>query len=104
MILRGFNSWFWLLAIVGFGRKYLHGENRVLAYGNQAAYPFYILHQTVIIMIAYRVVQWHLGIAEKYLIISTASLGTTLVLYDLFVKRTNPTRFLFGMKPKSRDG
>jgi hypothetical protein len=31
-----------------------------------------------------------------------ASLAATTLLYDLVVKRTNLTRFLFGMKPLSK--
>ncbi len=98
MLLRGVNSWCWILAILGAGQRFLNVDNRVLCYANQGAYPFYILHQTVIIFFAYYVVQWGLGVPGKYLIISTASLITTLVLYDLFVRRNPVTRFLFGMK------
>ena len=59
-ILRSFCTWFWLIALVGLGRKYLRLEDATLRYANQASYPFYILHQTVI--------------ALKYLIITILSL------------------------------
>lgn len=96
---RGINSWFWIVALLGLGRRYLNFNNWVLQYANQAAYPFYILHQTVVIAIAFYVVRWHIDITEKFLIISTASLLTTIALYDLLIKRINVARFLFGLKP-----
>jgi hypothetical protein len=37
------------------------------------------------------------------LIICIASVPATLLTYEVLVKRTNMTRFLFGMKPKRRE-
>ncbi len=59
---------------------------------------FIILHQTVVVAIAFYVVRWNIGISEKFFVISTASLVATIVLYDLLV-RSNVVRFLFGLKP-----
>ena len=99
-ILKGFNAWVWLVAILSFGRKYLSFSNKLLQYASLAVLPFYIFHQTVIVVIGFYVVQWHMGVMAKYLVISTASFVTTTALYDLLVKRTNVTRFLFGMRLK----
>lgn len=70
-----------------------------MRWASEIAYPFYIVHQTVIVVIAFYVVQWQAGIMPKYLAISTASLAVCVLLCEL-IKRTNLTRFLFGMKPK----
>jgi glucan biosynthesis protein C len=96
--LRAFSTWLWIIGLVGLGRKYLNFSNGVLDYANRGSYPFYILHQTVIVLLAYEVVQWSAGIAWKYLFLTTASLGVTLLAYDVLVRRTRATRFLFGMK------
>jgi peptidoglycan/LPS O-acetylase OafA/YrhL len=98
--MRAFATWFWLIAIMGYGRKHLNFSNGVLEYANRASYPFYILHQTVIVLLAYLVVQWNAGIAWKYLFLTTASLGVTLLAYDVLVRRTRPTRFLFGVRSR----
>ena len=97
-----FNLWFWLMAILGLGHRYLNADNRVLRYARGASYPFYILHQTVIVAIGFFVVQWAAGVLPKYLVIAVCSLVVTIALYDLVVRRTNVTRFLFGMKPMAR--
>ena len=76
---------------------------RVLEYANEAVLPFYVIHQTVIVIIGFHVVKWAAGVAVKYFTISLASVAMTVLLYDVFVRRINITRFLFGMKPKQRN-
>jgi hypothetical protein len=76
--------------------------DRVAPYAREAQLPFYILHQTVIVVIGFYVVGWSVSILVKYVAISLSSLVTTLALYDLLVKRTNVTRFLFGMRLKQK--
>jgi len=95
-------SWCCLLSLLGYGRKYLNFGNRFLTYTAEGAYAFYILHQTVIVVIGYYVVQWSLGIWPKFLVITLVSLVTTTLLYELFVRRINVLRFLFGMKPRPK--
>ena len=97
---RSITTWLWILMLLGLGRKYLDRPSRFLPYLNQAAYPFYILHQTVIVIIGYYVLKLGLRVPIEYLIITTASLIGSILIYDLCVKRWNPIRFLFGMKPK----
>jgi hypothetical protein len=96
-------TWCLLVAILGFGRKYLNHAGNALKYCSQAAYPVYILHQTVIVVIGFYVVRWtglaELGTVAKFAFITVTATVATVLIYDLLVKRANPTRFLFGMKP-----
>jgi peptidoglycan/LPS O-acetylase OafA/YrhL len=73
-----------------------------LEYGNETIMPFYLLHQPVIIVIAYFVVQWEAGIWVKLLVILISSLLITLGLVELLIKPFNLMRRLFGMKPRRR--
>lgn len=95
---RHFNTWFWIVALLGYGHRWLNFNNGLLRYAGEASYPYYILHQTVIAAIGYYVVQWDLSIAAKFSLICLASLFGTLAGYEI-LKRFNPTRWLFGMKP-----
>ena len=74
--------------------------DRVSAYAGEAQLPFYVLHMTPIVIIGFYVVQWEVNALVKYLVIVLATLGVTLLLYDIAVRRTWLTRFLFGMKPR----
>jgi hypothetical protein len=64
----------------------------------------HVMHQTVIVMIGFYVVQWDLPTLVKYLVISFTAVVATLGLYDVGVRRTAVTRVLFGMKRASRQG
>lgn len=98
--LRAFNSWFWLMAILGFGSKYLNFNNGLLKYSNEAVLPFYILHQTVIVIVGFYIASWDVGVIIKYLILGTVSFTLIIALYGLVIKRVKVLRFLFGMKTK----
>lgn len=93
------NSWFWVFAIVGYGKKYLNQAPSILSYLNEAVYPFYILHQTVIIVIGYYVIQTTDTIGMKFAFITFVSLILSLGIYHLFIKPSNFMRFIFGLKP-----
>jgi peptidoglycan/LPS O-acetylase OafA/YrhL len=102
MILHGFNSWFWILAILSLGRRHLSFTNKALEYANGGALPFYILHMAVVVSFGYYVVQWNAAPIMEFFAICAASLPTTVILYDVLAKRASVTRFLFGMKPDAR--
>lgn len=101
-ILRGCNTWCWLLAILGFGSRYLGFTNRTLRYSNEAVLPFYIMHQTVIVAIGFIIAHWNLGVTPKYLILSVSSFVLIVTIYHLAIKRVNVLRVLFGMRLKRR--
>ena len=97
-VFRGFNSWCWVLLALSLARSHLNVKSRLLQYANEASYPFYILHQTVVVTIGFYVVQWNVGVLEKFIVISTGSLLITIVIYELLIRRINVARFLFGLK------
>jgi peptidoglycan/LPS O-acetylase OafA/YrhL len=98
----GFAPWFFTIAILGYGKQFLNFTNRFLKYNAEASYPVYILHQTVIVVIGFYMVQWKASVPIKFLMILIAAIVITFVIYDLLVKRTNVTRFLFGMRLKRK--
>jgi glucan biosynthesis protein C len=101
-ILYYFSRWCWLIAILGFGRRWLSRGGRLLSYLSEASYPLYILHVPINTIVGYFVIQWPVGIAVKYLVINFVTILMTYAVYEVLVRRTSVTRFLFGMTPKSR--
>jgi peptidoglycan/LPS O-acetylase OafA/YrhL len=97
--LRNFNTWFWVLALLGLGRRYLSNSGRVLRYLSESSYPFYILHQTVIVVIGYYVVRTDASLGIKFVLIVISSLVATFGLYEALIRRWNPLRLAVGMKP-----
>ena len=86
------------LTMLFIGMRFSDFTNKWLRYGQEAALPFFVLHQPVIIVIAYYVVQWDAGIWIKLPIVVLCSFLTALGLYELFIRRIRLIRFLFGMK------
>src|SRR5690606_9630242 len=52
-LLKVVNIWSWILVLFAYASQYLNRPSKNLAYANRAVYPFYILHQTVTVGIAY---------------------------------------------------
>lgn len=64
---------------------------------------FIILHQTVIVIIAFSMIDWQVGITVKYLRLWITSFVVILGLYEGIIKRFSVTRFLFGLKPLKKN-
>ena len=97
---RAFLSIAWIVLILGFGSKHLNFNRKILKYANEAVLPFYILHQAIILIVGFYVVQWSAGIGVKYLVIVVVSFALIMVIYEFAVRRVNVLRFLFGMRAK----
>jgi len=102
ILLVGVLMWSCLLAVLGFGMRYLTANNRLLAYANEAVLPFYVLHQPVILIIGFFVISLPIPILAKYLMIVTLAFGITLSLYEFGIRRVNPVRRVFGLKPRKQ--
>lgn len=96
-LLRNLCIWLIIIALMGLADTYLNKPAPVLSYLNRASYPVYILHQSVMMVIAYHVVATGLSPAMKFLAIMLGTLAASLALYEVF-RRVAPTRFIFGIK------
>jgi hypothetical protein len=97
-VLRAVNAWAWLVAILGFGSRYLNFSNGFLKYANEAVLPVYILHQTVMLAAGFYITRLDTAIGTKFVVIAAMSLLVIIGLYELLIRRANTLRFLFGMK------
>ncbi len=96
-----FLSWFTVITVIAFGQHYLNRPHPWLSRINEGLYPFYILHQTVIIWIGYYICQLDWSIAAKFWSISFLTLISCVGFYLILIKPFNMMRFLFGMKKKA---
>ncbi len=97
-------SWCWILAFIGFAINYLTHDRPFLRYANEAVLPFYIMHQTVLLVLGFYVLPWQLPDPAKWLLIAATSFILILGLYEFAVRRFNIPRFLFGVKIRSNSG
>lgn len=95
-------TWLWVLTFLGYGYRYLSFVNPLLLWSREASYPFYILHQTVIVVIGYYVIQYAWAPWIKYGVILVLSMSACFILYEGCVRRFAVLRFVFGMKAQPR--
>jgi surface polysaccharide O-acyltransferase-like enzyme len=83
--------------ILGYGSEYLNQSNRWLKYLNEGVYPYYILHQTLLILMAYWLADYSLGgFTESLIVILTTIIGCGLGFE--VIRRFKVLRLLFGLK------
>jgi len=95
------DGWCWALFFLGLGMRKLDFTNATLEYCQGAILPVFVVHQPVIIVIAYYVVQMDASIAVKLPIVVFGSLAVSLALYEFVIRRIPLLRPLFGMKTQS---
>jgi len=93
-------KWSWIALVLGYARHYLNYTNAGLRYCNKVVYPVFILHQSVIIVLGYYVIDWGLSGVAEYFIIALGTFGICIGLYEGVLKHFSITRILFGMKWK----
>jgi glucan biosynthesis protein C len=101
MYAAGLGNWLILIGILGSGKRYLDRTSTALGYLAEGSYPIYILHQTVIVAIAFYLVGWAVWEPLQWLALLALSVLVTFALYE-GVRRWSVTRFLFGMRPRKR--
>ena len=96
--LNGLLVWTTILTILGFAKRHLNFTNPFLVYATEAVYPFYILHQTVIVATGYYVTQWSLPIFPKLVILLVLSFISVWQIYHWLIRPFMLTRVLFGVR------
>lgn len=97
-LLNGFHIWTIILSAIGYTMKYLNFSNKYLSYLNTGVYPFYIMHQAVIVASGYYILQLDVGIEVKLLALGIICIVVIWLLYHFIIRKTIVTRVLFGMK------
>jgi glucan biosynthesis protein C len=95
-------SWSAVAFVFGLGAKHLNFTNGFLGYGNEAGLPFFLFHQTIILIVGWFVLPWEIGNLAKFLLIVVISFLLILLLYEALVRHGAFMRFLFCMAPKKK--
>jgi glucan biosynthesis protein C len=90
-------TWLMIVGAVGFGKRYLDRTSRAERYLAEGSYPVYILHQTVIVILAFYIVDLAMPVPAQWAVLIALSVLGTFALYEV-VRRVNVFRFLFGMR------
>jgi len=99
-LIKTVNMWSWIIAIFGFAALFLNRRSTVISYRNQAVYPFYILHQTFIVIIGYWLMNNPMHYLWKFTIMAIGTYGLSWLIFEFIIRRNFIIGILFGVKGK----
>jgi hypothetical protein len=99
--LRAFYLWSAIAAILGFARRYLDRPWPWLRWANESVYPWYMLHQTLIVAGAVLLAPWRLGPVLEPLLLVAFTVGGCWLLTDGVIRRLGWLRPLFGLRRRA---
>jgi len=94
----GVAAWFWMIAFLGYGKRYLNFSSALSKYLNKVAYPVYLTHMTFIVPLGFYVTKWDMQMGLQYSFINLITLVGTIAVYEVIIRRNSVTRFLFGLR------
>lgn len=93
-------GWAWTLVVLNLAMRLARLQRPVAPRIGEAVLPIYVLHQPVIVAVAFLVVSWPVGILPKWLAVFGISAVVTLGLVELAL-RVPLTRVLLGARARS---
>ncbi|MFT5758910.1 MAG: hypothetical protein ACI9LM_003658 [Alteromonadaceae bacterium] len=86
-----------ILTVFALAHKFLNRDSTKLTYFNDAVYPFYILHQTFILVIGYNLSSLNLGPVLEPLLLIICTVAACFIGFEV-IRRTELLRPCFGLK------
>ena len=94
-------AWFSIVALLSIAQRYLNTPSLILSYLNKAVFSWYILHQTLIVMIGYWLTRQSLSFFNEFVLLTLSTYLACYLLHEYIIRRQKWVRPLFGMKLNS---
>jgi glucans biosynthesis protein C len=76
---------------------YLNRPFRWLPYAREAVYPWYVLHQSLLLLFAWQLIPLRLGPVAEPVLILVGTIGGCALLHEYLIRRVRWLRPLFGL-------
>ena len=86
-----------IVALLGFARQHLHRDGPARSYLTDAIFPYYIVHQTIIVLAGFSLAPLGLGAGVEFAIIAGATVAGCALTYELG-RRIGWLRPILGLK------
>lgn len=93
-----FLAWSSAITAIGFAKQYFNKNSTMRKLANEAIYPFYLLHQPVIVVTGYFIIHLNIAVFWKVATVLLASFTLTIIIYWFLIRPFNLLRIIFGMK------
>ncbi|WP_417450030.1 acyltransferase family protein [Kordiimonas sp.] len=92
--------WWVIAALFGAAERYLNQPSAKLTYLTEAIFPYYILHQTLIVVVGVVLAPYMVGAVPEFLLVTTGTAAGCVLLHEYVIRRVSFLRPFFGLKPK----
>lgn len=90
--------WAMLMTVLGWGKRYLDRPFPWLPYCTEAVYPWYVLHQSLLIGLLFWLKPLHLAPWLEPMLLLSGTIAGCLLLHEGVIRRSRWLRPLFGLK------
>ena len=90
-------AWSVIVALLGLAQLLLNRPSKLLRYLSGAVFCYYIVHQTITIIVGYYLTQLQIGVWAEFWLVTIATFGGSALAYEL-LRRAGPLRILMGIK------
>ena len=97
-------AWACILAAFGLVRRFANKPSPALTYMTEAIFPWYILHQTFIVMLGYWLTRQDLSAGLEFSLITFGTFAGCLIAHEFVIRRSIVLRPLFGLKTARKAG
>lgn len=95
---RSAQAWCLIVALLGLARLHSHKDTGARRYLTEAIFPYYIAHQTIIVLTGHILKPYSLAPGTEFILILVATIAGCVATFEL-VRRIPILRPLFGLKP-----
>ena len=94
-------QWSTIVALIGIAERWWNVDRPIRGVLTEAVFPFYLVHQTVIVAVAYWLLPFRLPAWAEFAILVAATTAGCLAFY-LAGREIGPLRPLIGLRPRTR--
>lgn len=92
----------WILVILGFAYSYLNRDAAWLRYSNKAVFSWYILHQTITVVLGGALTKYQLGGALEFGLVLIGTFAGCFAIHHYIVRPLPALHIFFGYSPQKR--
>ncbi len=96
----GLDQWAWIAAILGFGARYLNHAGPVLRYLTVGVFPFFLIHQTAIVVVGHHLATPGWPLAAESLALIAITFAACFATYEV-ARRLGWPGILLGVRPRA---
>ena len=95
-------AWLMIASLLGLAQRFLTKDSAVLRYMTEAIFPWYILHQTIIVMAGFWLTRQGLSAGVEASLVILTTIARCGLIHEFIIRRVGVLRPLFGlrMRPK----